>query len=45
MARSDVIASVSDVRAFIDEYYAAWHGTDENHILSYYAETVSVELP
>jgi predicted ester cyclase len=45
MAASDILASVSDVRAFIGEYYEAWHGTDEDHILSYYAETVSVELP
>ena len=42
---SFAIASVSDIRAFIDDYYQAWHGTDEDHILSYYAETVSVELP
>jgi len=45
MAASTALASVSDIRAFIDEYYKAWHGTDEEHILSYYAETVSVELP
>ena len=45
MAAFDVLASVSDVRAFIDEYYKELHGTDEDHILSYYAETVSVELP
>ena len=42
---ADVLASVSDVRAFIDQYYRAWGSTDEEHILSYYAETVSVELP
>jgi len=45
MAASTALASASDVRAFIDEYYKAWHGTDEDHILSYYAENVSVELP
>ncbi len=45
MAVSDVLASVSDVRAFIDQYYKAWGGTDEDRILSYYAENVSVELP
>jgi predicted ester cyclase len=45
MAASTALASVSDVRAFIDEYYKAWHGTDEERILSYYAENVSVELP
>jgi len=45
MAAPTALASVSDVRAFIDEYYKAWQGTDEDHILSYYAETVSVVLP
>ena len=45
MAASIALASESDVRAFIVEYYKAWGGTDEDHILSYYAETVSVELP
>src|SRR5215467_13043943 len=45
MAASTVLASVRDIRAFMDEYYRAWGGTDEDHILSYYAETVSVELP
>src|SRR5215470_20109797 len=42
---SSALASVTDVRAFIDEYYKAWGGTDEERILSYYTETVSVELP
>ena len=42
---STAIASVSDVRAFIDEYFEAWRGTDEDLILSYYAETVSLEIP
>ena len=45
MAVSSIIASDSDVRAFIDEYFKAWEGTDENRILSYYAETVSLEIP
>jgi len=45
MAASVALVSVSDIRAFIDEYYEAWHGTDEDHILSYYAENVSMELP
>lgn len=45
MAVSTVIASVDDVRAFIDEYFEAWSGTDENLILSYYSENVSLELP
>src|SRR5499425_2079256 len=45
MVASTVIASVDDVRAFIDEYFEAWSGTDENLILSYYSENVSLELP
>lgn len=45
MAAATALASVSEIRAFIDEYYKAWQGTDEDYILSYYAETVSVELP
>jgi len=45
MTVSTAIASDSDVRAFIDEYFGAWGGTDEDRILSYYAETVSLEIP
>jgi hypothetical protein len=36
---------VRDIRGFIDEYFGAWQGTDEDQILSHYAETVSVEIP
>jgi steroid delta-isomerase-like uncharacterized protein len=45
MAASAALASVSDIRAFIDEYFEAWQGTDENRILSYYAENVSLVIP
>jgi len=45
MAVFTAIASVDDVRAFIDEYFEAWSGTDENLILSYYSENVSLEIP
>jgi len=45
MAVFTAIASVDDVRAFIDEYFEAWSGIDENLILSYYSEDVSLELP
>jgi len=45
MAVSTIVASETDVRAFIDEYFKAWEGTDENRILSYYAENVSLEIP
>ena len=42
---STALASVGEIRAFIDEYFEAWSGTDENRILSYYTETVSLEIP
>jgi steroid delta-isomerase-like uncharacterized protein len=45
MGVSTAIASVDDVRAFIDEYFEAWSGTDENLIVSYYSENVALELP
>ena len=45
MAVFTPIASVDDVRAFIDEYFEAWSGTDEALILSYYSENVLLELP
>ena len=45
MGVSTEIASASDVRAFIDEYFEAWSGTDQSLILSYYSENVSLELP
>ncbi len=45
MAASAALASVSDIRDFIDEYFKAWQGIDEDRILSYYAETVSLEIP
>src|SRR5262249_51380589 len=45
VAVSTAIASDSEVRAFIDEYFEAWSGTDEDLILSYYSENVSRDLP
>jgi len=39
------IASVDDIRIFIDEYFKAWEGTDENVILSYYSDSVTLEIP
>jgi len=45
MGVSSTIASDTDVRAFIDEYFKAWEGTDETRILSCYSETVSLEIP
>ena len=45
MPASAPLASNSDIRAFIDEYFTAWQGTDEDRILAFYAESVSLEIP
>ena len=45
MGVSTSIASDTDVRAFIEEYFDAWSGTNEDLILSYYSETISLEIP
>jgi len=45
MDLSTAIASDRDVRAFIEEYFEAWSGTNEDLILSYYSETISLEIP
>ena len=45
MTASTALASVSAIQAFIEEYFEAWSGTDEDLILSYYAETVLLEIP
>jgi len=33
------------VRAFIQEYFDAWKGTDEDKILAYYSDNVVIHLP
>ena len=38
-------AAPEDVRAFIQEYFDAWKGTDEDKILSYYSDDVMIHLP
>jgi len=45
MAASNARGSVIDVEAFINEYYGAWQGTDEDRIMSYYADNVVLEIP
>src|SRR5262245_2198636 len=42
---STALASSDDVRAFIEEYFEAWSGTDEERILSYYTDTILLEIP
>jgi steroid delta-isomerase-like uncharacterized protein len=36
---------LEDVRAFIQEYFDAWQGTDEDKILAYYSDDVVIDLP
>lgn len=38
-------AAPEDVRAFIQEYFDAWKGTDELKILAYYSDDVVIHLP
>jgi PAS domain S-box-containing protein len=45
MAALTALRSVVDIESFIGEYYEAWHGTDEDRIMSYYAENVTVQIP
>jgi steroid delta-isomerase-like uncharacterized protein len=40
-----VQAAADDVRAFIQEYFDAWKGTDEHKILAYYSDDVVIHLP
>jgi len=39
------LVSAADVRAFIEDYFKAWEGTDEDRILSYYSDSVAVAIP
>src|SRR5262249_9130926 len=45
MAGSPALWSAVDVESFIYEYYDAWSGTDEDRIMSYYAENVVLQIP
>src|SRR5215475_2672294 len=45
MSASTALGSVFDVQSFINEYFGVWQGTDEDRIMSYYAENVVIELP
>jgi steroid delta-isomerase-like uncharacterized protein len=38
-------AAPENVRAFIQEYFDAWKGTDEDKILAYYSDDVALQLP
>jgi len=45
MAASSPLGSFVEVESFITEYYEAWSGTDQDRIMSYYAENVTVQIP
>ena len=45
MAASTALASVADIESFIHEYFEAWGGTDEDRIMSYYADNATVQIP
>jgi len=38
-------AAQENVRTFIQEYFDAWKGTDEDKILAYYSDDVVIHLP
>ena len=38
-------AAPIDVRTFIQEYFDAWKGTDEDKVLAYYSDDVVIHLP
>ena len=38
-------AAEEDVRAFVEEYFASWTGTDENKILAYYSDNIVLRVP
>src|SRR5437762_1847744 len=45
MQTAAVQAAPEDVRAFVQEYFDAWKGTDEKRILDYYSDDVVIQLP
>ena len=45
MTPSTALASSVDVESFVYDYFDAWGGTDEDRIMSYFAENVTVQIP
>jgi PAS domain S-box-containing protein len=45
MAASTALRSNVDIESFMHEYYGVWGGTDEDLIMSYYAENVTIQIP
>ena len=45
MQNAAVQAAPEDIRTFVQEYFDAWKGTDEDKILAYYSDDVVIHLP
>jgi len=45
MQAATMQAAPEEVRSFIQEYFDAWKGTDEDKILAYYSDDVVLHLP
>jgi steroid delta-isomerase-like uncharacterized protein len=45
MSSTSVLATPQEVRAFIQEYFDIWKGTDVQKILAYYSDDVAIHLP
>src|SRR5262249_25672186 len=45
MASVTALRSLDDIESFMVEHYAACCGTDEDRIMSYYAENVTIHIP
>ena len=45
MQAATALAAPEKVHAFIQEYFDAWKGTDEDKILAYYSDDVVIHLP
>src|SRR5262249_33586346 len=45
MAALTALQSIADIESFFSEYYEAWGGTDEDHIMSYYSDDVTIQIP
>jgi steroid delta-isomerase-like uncharacterized protein len=44
-ASTALVETAFDIQSFINEYFAVWQGTDEDRIMSYYAENVVIQIP
>ena len=39
------LRSPGEIESFMVEYYEAWGGTDEDRIMSYYADNITIQIP